>query len=74
MEEELQWETTLVHLGGALREFATVMRLVILFLWFLREKSWNNILTAADFKACRIIVFNMHLLQVLEFLLSTEVI
>jgi len=31
-------------------------------------------LAAADFKACLIITFNMHLLQVSEFLVNNEVI
>lgn len=74
MEEELQRETTLVSLSRALRAFTIIMRPIILFLWFLREKCWNNSLVGADFKACLIISFNVHLLQVLEFLVNNKVI
>lgn len=74
MEEELQRETTLVSLSRALRAFTIIMRPIILFLWFLREKCWNNSLVGADFKACLIISFNAHLLQVLEFLVNNKVI
>ena len=74
MEEELQWEMIVVSLGSAPSAITIIMKAVILYLWFLREKYWNNSLTATDFKACLIISFNMHLLQASEFLVNNEVI